>query len=67
MLGRRAWKALHWTGSYFFWASFLAAYGKRAEGSVFYSSLTAFVLLAFLIRLAPAALTAWHQHERVGG
>jgi apolipoprotein N-acyltransferase len=56
MLGRRYWRWLHWTGSHFFWISFLVAYGKRAEGSLFYSSLTAFVLSAFVVRMTAFAL-----------
>ena len=52
LLGPRLWKWLHWSGSYFFWASFLAAFGGRAPGSVFYSMITLFIVFTFVIRLA---------------
>lgn len=57
MLGRRAWKALHWTGSYLFWVAFLAAFGGRAWGSAFYSAITAFILVAYLIRITSFVVT----------
>ena len=36
-LGPKAWKALHWTGGYYIWISFIVTNGKRIGMSPFYA------------------------------
>ncbi|MBW2243718.1 MAG: hypothetical protein JRH01_17175 [Deltaproteobacteria bacterium] len=64
MLGRRAWKAVHLVGTYFFWFAFFVSFAGRALDSAFYSGWTALLVLTMAIRLA--ALATRFKQSRAG-
>ncbi|TMQ03057.1 MAG: hypothetical protein E6J90_13720 [Deltaproteobacteria bacterium] len=55
-LGRRAWKALHFTGSIYLWAAFVLGFGKRVPQAPGYWLPIAFAAAAMALRVV-----AWYR------
>lgn len=51
LLGPKAWKALHWTGSWFIWASFVFTFGKRIPTGLWYAFPVALLVVALALRI----------------
>lgn len=51
-MGPSAWRALHWTGGYYLWLSFIVTNGKRIGQSPLYALPVVLMLVVFMLRIA---------------
>ena len=58
-IGPRAWRALHWTGGYYIWISFIVTNGKRIGTSPLYA-----VPVILMLAILALRVLAWRRARR---